>query len=162
MNTQRNGGMTTIGVLNIVLGAIGSLMALLVVVGGGFLAAAGAADSSGSELGSAAAAGGGMLMILGLVGLLCWAMLAFSGIGVLKLAPWGRTLSMICGGVLVALNLFSMVNGGFSILSVAFMLYGGLLVGLFMQPQWKAAFCGQGQGGAHGQTYGSDEMRRAA
>jgi hypothetical protein len=166
MSMQRTGGMTTIGNQNIVFGAIGALLSLLAVLGGGFLAAMGtAAESSGDAegMGTAVAAGGGLIMIIGVVALACWAMMMFAGIGVLKMAPWGRTLSMVCGGALVLLNLYSLVSSGFGIMSVMFLLYGGMLVGMFCQPEWKNAFSGQPSSGIPGDaTQSSDQMRRAA
>ena len=168
MNMQRTGGMTAIGILNIVLGAIGSLLSLLVVLGGGLLAAGGAAASSSGDTsgaGGAMAAGGGLIAIMGLVGLACWGMMCFSGIGVLKLAPWGRTLSMVCGGFIAALMVLSMVTSGtFSIMNTLFMCYGAMLVYMCMRPEWKQAFSGQSSSGMHGDSMmsSSENMRRAA
>ena len=66
----------------------------------------------------------------------------FWGIGVLRLKPWGRKLAMVCGGVWAVLNVITLF-GGFSLFSLGFAFYGGLLVWLFFKPQWKAAFSGQ-------------------
>jgi hypothetical protein len=136
--------MTAIGVLNIIFGTIGALLSLLVVLGGGLLAAGGAAMEAGAGgeaegMGTMAAAGGGLIMIIGVVALIAWGALAVSGIGVLKLAPWGRMLTIVCGVALVLLNVISLMQG-FSVMNVIFAAYGGLLVGLFMKADWKAAF----------------------
>jgi len=149
MNTQRTGGMLTIGILNIVFGAMGAIICGLVFLAGGVVAAGGAglegelgAEAEGA--GAMVAAGGGIIMLIGLVGLVCWTLLFASGIGVIKLAPWGRKLSIICGVVGVLLNGSSLVMSGFQLnfLTLASLVYCGLLVGLFMKPDWKAAFSG--------------------
>src|SRR5262245_55834159 len=167
MNMQRTGGMTTIGILNIVLGAIGSLLSLLAMLGGGLLAAAGAAaeaDGSGQGAGTMVAAGGGMIMVFSFIGLAACFTLIMGGVGVLKMKPWGRMLSMVCGGVLALMQLYTLVTSGVDLFSVALLLYGGLLVGLFCMPEWKAAFSGQSSSGTHGHQsmQSSDSMRRAA
>lgn len=146
MTHQRTGGMTAIGILNIVFGSIGALVMLLFVLGGSLLAAGGAAMEAemGAEangMGAATAAGGGLIMVIGVVGLICWTAMIISGIGVLKLKSWGRTLSMVCGGIVALLSVYSLTQQ-FSIMNVAFLVYGGLLVGLFMKSDWKAAFGG--------------------
>ena len=150
MATARTGGMTAIGVLNIVFGTIGTLLMVVVVLLGGLLAAGGAAmeaeaaaaDAEG--MGTMVAAGGGIIAVMGIIGLLASAALAVSGIGVLKLAPWGRILTMVCGGSICGLQVLSMLQG-FSITSLLVAGYGAMLIGLFMKPEWKAAFV---QGGA--------------
>ncbi len=146
MATQRTGGMTAIGVVNIVLGVIGCLFSLLVLVGGGVLAAGGgdfASHAGGNESFGTMAQGAGMMVVLiGLVGLVTWLLTMISGVGVLMMRSWGRTLAMICGAVIIVVNVLSMISGGFGIMTLATLVYGGLLVGLFMKPSWKMAFCG--------------------
>ena len=44
----------------------------------------------------------------------------------------------------MVLNLLGLISGGFSLIGIAALIYGGLLVGLFMKPSWKAAFTGGG------------------
>jgi hypothetical protein len=139
MDKQRTGGMTTIGVLNIVFGALGSLVFLLMILGAGFMAAAGSA--MGGEEGAAVATGGGLLMLIGIAAFAVNLMLFISGIGVLKLAPWGRTLSIACGGLGVIVYAASIFGGDFSLTMVGALVYSFLLVGLFFTPSWKAAFC---------------------
>ena len=123
MGKQRTGGMTTIGILNIIFGALFSLVFLLMILGAGFMAAAGSA--MGGEEGAAVAAGGGFLMLIGIAAFAINLMLFISGIGVLKLAPWGRTLSIACGGLGVVVYGASIV----------------ILISLFFTPSWKATFC---------------------
>ncbi|MHC4448324.1 MAG: hypothetical protein ACYSXF_11185, partial [Planctomycetota bacterium] len=100
--------MTTIGVVNIVLGVIGCLFSLLVLVGGGVLAAGGgefAAQAGGDEsFGMMAQGAGLMVVVIGFVGLITWLLTMISGIGVLMMRSWGRTLAMLCGAVLIVVN----------------------------------------------------------
>jgi hypothetical protein len=162
--------MLTIGILNIVFGALGAIICGLVVLAGGVVAAGGAGLESelGAEAdgaGAMVAAGGGIIMVIGLVGLACWTLLFASGIGVLKLAPWGRTLSIICGVAGVLLNGSSLVMNGFqlNLVTLASLVYCGLLVGLFMKPDWKAAFSGMPTHTfANNTTSQTSQFRRAA
>ncbi|MCI0363277.1 MAG: hypothetical protein L0Y44_05075 [Phycisphaerales bacterium] len=161
MNNQRNGGMTAIGILNIVFGGIGTLLSLLAVLGGGLLAAFGtAAQSQGATNAAGATATGGLVMVVGFVLLLCWLGLMVGGIGVMKLAPWGRTFSMWCGLVIALLNVYALVTGGFNPFTAVCLLYGGIVFAMFNTPAWKAAFSGQPAHGSHGSQ--SSEYRRAA
>ena len=154
--------MTAIGILNIVLGAFGSLNSLLLVLGGGVVAAVGgAAAADGAAEGSAAASMGGIMMLIGFVALACSAGLVGAGIGVLKLAPWGRTLSIFCGGGMALLNVITILTGGFGLMTLAFLGYGILLVALFHQPQWKSAFCST-QSPADVIDLNKDQLRKAA
>ncbi|MHC5023791.1 MAG: hypothetical protein ACYTGG_07755 [Planctomycetota bacterium] len=142
MNNQRTGGMTAIGILNIIFGSLGTLGSLMLVLGGGLLAVGGAAMEAemGAEaegMGAAAAAGGGMIMIIGLVGAVV------GGIGVLKCAPWGRTLSMLCCGVIGLMSVLTIVMGDFGIVTLGMIGYAGAQIGLFFKPEWKAAFGGE-------------------
>ncbi len=87
MGKHRTGGMTTIGILNIIFGTLFSLVFLLMILGAGFMAAAGSA--MGGEDGAAVAAGGGFLMLVGIAAFAINLMLFISGIGVLKVASVG-------------------------------------------------------------------------
>ncbi len=156
--------MTAVGVLNIVFGAIGALFAILIVLGGGMMAALGAGMEAeyGAEFDGAAASTAGMGGIMALVGIIAFgacAAMVFSGIGVLGLKPWGRKLAMVCGGAWAVLNIITLF-GGFNPLNLGFAVYGGLLVWLFLTPQWKAAFSGQSVAMEGIQT--SDEFQQAA
>jgi hypothetical protein len=131
--------MTAIGILNIVFGALFSLVFLLMILGAGFMAAAGSA--MGGDEGAAVAAGGGFLMLIGIAAFAVNLMLFISGIGVLKLAPWGRTLSIACGGLGVVVYGASLVGGDFSYPMLAALAYCVILIGLFFTPAWKATFC---------------------
>ncbi len=164
MGNKRTGGMTAVGVLNIVFGAIGALFALLIVLGGGMIAAMGAgmeaefgAEFEGAAVGTAGL--GGVMAIVGIVAFAASAAMLFSGIGVLGLKPWGRKLAMVCGGAWAVLNIITLFSG-FNLFNLGFAVYGGLLVWLFLQPDWKAAF--SGQPAAIEDTQSIDEFQQAA
>ena len=131
--------MTTIGVLNVVFGGLGSLIFLLMILGAGFIAAAG--TSMGGEEGAAVMTGGGLLMLIGIAAFAINMMLLISGIGVLKLAPWGRSLSMAYGGLGVLIYGATLVFGDFSVTTLGALAYCALLIWLFCKSDWKAAFC---------------------
>ncbi len=157
--------MTAIGVLNIVFGAIGALFAILIVLGGGMIAAMGAGMEAeyGAEFEGAAASGaglGGIMILVCVFALLVSGTMCFSGIGVLGVKPWGRKLSIICGGGLVVLNVASIFLGGFGLMNFVWIGYGCMLVGVFMRPDWKAAFSGQPV--AIEGIQASDEFQQAA
>ncbi len=144
MGTHRTGGMTAIGVLNIIFGALGGLVGLLVVLGGGFMAGGGAMmGAEGSDeagmMGGGLAAMGGLVMLLGLGTLTINLLLLIGGIGVLKVAPWGRTLS-IAYGALGVLIYGATLTGGVTLTNVIALGYCLLLLWLFFRPTWKAAF----------------------
>ncbi len=167
MATQRTGGMTAIGVVNIVLGGIGCLISLLILVGGGVLAAGGgefAAQAGGDESFGMMAQGAGLLVVvIGLVFLVTYLLTMISGIGVLMMRSWGRTLAMVCGAVIIVVQVLSMISGGFGILPLTILIYGGLLVGLFMKPSWKMAFCdGEVMTESASATDTDDDIRAAA
>ncbi len=160
MGNRRTGGMTAVGVLNIVFGAIGALFAILIVLGGGMMAAMGAGMEAEFEGAAAGAAGvGGIMAIAGIVAFGASAAMLFSGIGVLGLKPWGRKLAMICGGAWAVLNIITLFSG-FNLFNLGFAVYGGLLVWLFLKPEWKAAFSGQPVAIEDTQTI--DEFQQAA
>jgi hypothetical protein len=171
MQTQRTGGMTAIGILNIIFGSLGSIMSLLVIVGGGIFAALGGAgmaadNQGGGDSGAGAvAAVGAIVLVIGVLMLLCNVLLMVAGIGVLKLAPWGRILSMVGGGAMALLGVLSMIGGDFGLMTIFMVGYGGMLVGLFCKTEWKAAFSTQdGQDLSMQQNYSQpqDRMRHAA
>ncbi len=156
--------MTAVGVLNIVFGSIGALFAILIVLGGGMVAAMGAGMEAefGGEFESAAAGTAGMGGIMAIVGIVAFgasAAMLFSGIGVLGLKPWGRKLAMIGGGAWAVLNII-MLFSGFNLFNLGFAVYGGMLVWLFLKPEWKAAFSGQPVAIEDTQTI--DEFQQAA
>ncbi len=88
MARQRTGGMTTIGVLSIILGSLGVLLALLVSLVGGLLAGAGSDMAGtgfveGEQFGTTVAMGGSIILLIGIATLGINLMLLFRGVGVL-------------------------------------------------------------------------------
>lgn len=143
--------MTAIGVLNIIFGALGTLVCTLMVLGAGLLAAGGA--SMGGNEGTAAATAGGLMLLIGIGALACNLLLFISGIGVLKLAPWGRSLGIAYGILGIVIYGATLATGGLSLFNVAFLGYSVLLLALFFRPAWKAAF---GAGGSHDAMHDDD------
>ena len=139
MGKHRTGGMTTIGILNIAFGALFSLVFLLMALGAGFMAAAG--NAIGGEDGAAVAAGGGFLMFVGIAAFAVNLMLFMGGIGVLKVAPWGRTLSLACGALGVVVYVALIIGNSVSIPYLGMLAYSFLLVGLFFMENWKNTYC---------------------
>jgi hypothetical protein len=131
--------MTAIGILNIAFGALFSLVFLLMALGAGFMAAAG--NAIGGEDGAAVAAGGGFLMFVGIAAFAVNLMLFMGGIGVLKVAPWGRTLSLACGALGVVVYAALLIGSSFSIPYLGMLAYSFVLVGLFFTENWKNTFC---------------------
>ena len=99
------------------------------------------------------------MALVGIVAFGACAAMLFSGIGVLGLKPWGRKLAMVCGGAWAVLNIITLFSG-FNLFNLGFAVYGGLLVWLFLKPEWKAAFSGQPVTIEGIQT--SDEFQQAA
>ena len=66
---------------------------------------------------------------------------------------------MVCGGAWAVLNIITLFSG-FNLFNLGFAVYGGLLVWLFLQPEWKAAF--SGQPAAIEDTQSIDEFQQAA
>lgn len=135
---HRTGAMTAIGILNIVFGALGAVLSTLMVLGAGFMAAAGA--SSVSEHGNRLAFGGGIVMVIALVALAVSVMLLASGIGVLKVAPWGRTLSIVCGILGTLVHGASLATSHSSMTTLVALGYSVFLVVMCFTPGWRAAF----------------------
>lgn len=159
MTTQRTGGMTAIGILNIVFGSFGCLFGLLALLGTGLLTAFGAA-ASGTEPGAGAAVATvgaiGMLVSLGLLG--ASACLLFGGVGVLKVAPFGRKYTLIGAGACLGLTALNVFMSGFSIdfMSVIMLGYCGFVMYMCMTPQWKQAFSSQGTMTSQSNSYSRD------
>jgi len=140
MSNQRTGGMTAIGILNIVFGSVRGLLALFTILGGGLVAALGSA--AGEEAGTSVAAQGGAIAVIGLVALVCSIMLLIAGIGVLKMKPWGRSLSLAAAALWLITSIGQVFMLEFSVTAVLGMVYPAIVVGLFMTPAWRHAFSG--------------------
>jgi hypothetical protein len=146
MSGTRNGAMTTVGILNIVLGAIGALASLLMILGGGLLAIGSASIESGGDpdlagVGAIGTLGGMIVVVMGIVSAIFGGLLLFSGVGVLKVRPWGRTLCIISGLGLFGLNGLSIL-GEFSIINLIMLGYGGLITVLCFTQDWRNRFAG--------------------
>ncbi len=168
MARQRTGGMTAIGIMNIVFGAIGTLVCLLVAVAGGVLAAAGGAMEAemGGEaegLGTMAATGGAIIAGIGLLTGLAWLFLFVGGIGILKLANWGRKMCIGSAGMIVlltAINFF--MQGGVNIVSFAVLGYGITVIALCFSATWREACSGEGEWNAPMMGADDEQFRAAA
>jgi hypothetical protein len=155
--------MTMIGILNIAFGTLFSLVFLLMALGAGFMAAAG--NAIGGEDGAAVAAGGGFLMFVGIAAFAINLMLFMAGIGVLQVAPWGRTLSLACGALGVVVYVALIIGNSVSIPYLGMLAYSFVLVGLFFTESWKKTFCSSESSLPHVESLAapeSQETREAA
>lgn len=147
---QPPAGQQAIGVLNIVFGVIGLVFGLLILMGGAFLAAlggmVGASGPDTAPVGGIMSAGGVFTVLLALGFIAVNALGIAGGVGILKMAPWGRSLSLIYAWIAVALNVVQLLLTGFSatLCSLVGIIYPVVLLVLLNQPDWKAAF---GEGG---------------
>lgn len=126
MPTPRTTGMTAIGILNIVFGSLGCFMIVSSMAG----------QSSGS------AGSGTPALLLAVLGLACWALMAVSGWGLLKSAPWsGKFAKLATVGVLATIVLTILTSGfTFNAFTIAAIGYCCALLYMCMTPQWKSTF----------------------
>lgn len=135
-------GLNVIGVLNIVLGSL-TCVGLLISIGrGGVVAAIGSAaehDMNGAT--GHAAMVGGALLLFALFGLLFGAGLLASGIGLLRLRPWGRSLSLAAAtlGIVYTAGQAFILNS-FGMTGVIGLAYPMAMILLLVTPAWKRAF----------------------
>lgn len=99
MEKFRTSGMTAIAVLNIILGGIGILNGLFLLLGAFYLM------SELSRLGvfsipTARLAFSLLILATGVVGII-------AGIGIFRLRPWARALSLVYGGLLILSSVLS-------------------------------------------------------
>jgi hypothetical protein len=138
--------MIAIGILNVAVGALGAALAAMVLWFGHLAveaSGAGTTDGRVEGLQGLVVVLGTLAMIVGAIGLPLMTMLTAAGVGVLFMARWGQVLSMACGCVLILMGLFAIVTRSSGAVAIAFACYGLLLVGLFCQAKWRAAFGGQ-------------------
>lgn len=137
-NPRQPEGIKALGYANLALGGVGLLV-------GGYVLGMGIdmMHRATQDAQSGAAAGCGCLVSLATVGkhlstlmivygvvlLVVHALMIAAGVGLLRLAPWGRTLSLT-----VAI-LFIAAGGG-----VLGVVYSVPVIMLLMKPEWKAAF----------------------
>jgi hypothetical protein len=135
-------GIKVVGALNIVLGSLTCAGSLFSMLGGGIVAALGSAaehDLNGAR--GHAAMVGGALILFGFFGVLFGAGLLAAGVGVLRLRPWGRSLSLAAAalGIIYTAGQ-AVILDSFGISGVIGLAYPVALVLAFMTPAWKRAF----------------------
>ena len=131
MARERTRGMTIVGALNMGIGTLFALVGCLMAFGGGFMA-----------YGPARAAGtpGDFIILIGVATAVINVMLLAAGIGVMKLAMWGRSLSLAYGGMGVVIYSAAIIGAGFDPLYTAGFVYCLAIMSLFFRPAWKEAF----------------------
>jgi hypothetical protein len=137
---QRPTGATVIAVIDFILGALCLIFGLLAFAGGSMI----------SSMFSQAGAGGGGIAasigaIIGGVFLLFALLYILAGVGLLKLAGWGRVLQIIIG-ILAVLGSIRNFTGGLSgsqyILPVLILLYFVWTIWYMFTPAVRQAFSG--------------------
>jgi hypothetical protein len=155
--------MTTIGVLNLVFGGLRTFGALLTILAGGGMAVLGTAASQNGGDGAEVAAAGGAIIGFGFFSLIIGITLFIAGLGVLKVAPWGRTLSLAAASLAVVSTLGQAVFlEAFGIGTFLGLIYPGVLFFLFFQPDWKVAFSGDAMASDTFNQPAQDDFRQAA
>lgn len=135
----RSGAVTTVAVINFILGGLASACGVLAAIGGAVLGLGGAAaaanqpgmDPQGAKVaGGMLAAGGVVLTVIALIVVL-WGVLAIvAGVGVIKRQQWGRILTLILAGLAAVIAVLSLLNGVRGIVGLA--LYGGYATTCFV------------------------------
>ena len=130
MPTPRNIGMTAFGILNIVFGTMGCFMIVSTMFG---------------QPAGASAPGGAPATLLGLAGVACWTLLALSGFGLLKMAPWSAKFMKYSATGVLALTVLTFFTSGFNFNLFTMCAIGYCCACLYMcmTPQWKNAFRAQ-------------------
>ncbi len=132
MYLQRSNGMKTIGVINIIVGAMFCLIGLLMaIVGGGFMPVSDA---------NAAGTPGIFVLLIGIATLAINVLLLTGGIGLLRVASWGRTFSLAHAAPGVLVYAAWMIGGGFDAFFFAALVYAMVLIWLFYNTRWKTGF----------------------
>ncbi len=148
MEHERTPMMTTIGVMSIGFGALFSVMCLFLLLRGG------------GTVAEAMGAGGGFMKTVGFAASALNVLLIATGVGVLKVAPWGRRLSIVYGAAAVVIYLIWFFSSGFGVLPAVAMIYTVVLVATCLSPGWRAAFGSAGAGDV--KPVASGETRAAA
>ena len=156
MPTPRNIGMTSFGILNIVFGSMGCFMIISTMMG--------QSPSGGESSGMTAT-------LIGILGMACWAVMAFAGFGLLKMTPWCcKFTKWSAMGALGVIALTYFTSGfSFNVFTMAAIGYCCACLYMCMTPQWKSAFGGQPMtgtpsmpGSSSTPTHGYDQYRDAA
>ena len=104
---------------------IGLLMA---IVGGGFMPTSEA---------SAAGTPGVFVMLIGVATLAINVLLLTGGVGLLRMAPWGRTLSLAHAVAGVGIYATWLIGAGFDAFFLAALVYALALVWMFYNTRWQ-------------------------
>ena len=129
MDLQRTNGMKTIGVANVIVGAMFGLIGLLMaIVGGGFMPFAAA---------NAVGLAGEFVLICGVGTMLANVMLIVGGIGLLRVTAWSRTLCIAHAATAGVVYGTWLIGGEFDMFFVAALGYAALLTWLFYGTSWK-------------------------
>jgi len=131
MIEHRTGGMTAVAVLNMVCGALFTLVGALMFFGGRFIPFANKGGPAG-----------GFVQFVGLGTAVASLLLLASGLGVMRLAPWGRSTSIAAGSIGVIVYGAAVIGLGPQAFFVMLLGYSFALIFLFMSPMWKVAFSG--------------------
>ena len=130
MAEQRTPAMTTFGFLSIGFGAFFTVMGLRMIYGGpGHGAAA-----------EAVGAGGGFAAFVWVATVAINLQLIASGIGLFRMATWGRTLGIAYGGLSVIIYGSWLLTSGFGVLPSMALVYAILVSAMWLSPEWRAAF----------------------
>jgi len=152
MNKTRTKGMTAVAVVNFVFGALGVFAGLWAMMTFHAVMSRSLTDGKTTQV---AMAGLGMA----LYGVACGIVAIIAGIGVLKLAPWGRILSLSYAGLSIVSSVVSLfmptiesssapgagVWIGKTIGFLLGMIYPAILFIVFRRPHWKEAFSSASQ-----------------
>ena len=132
MHAHRTDGMKVIGVMNVIIGAMSCLIGILMaIVGGGFMPAPDA---------KAAGIPGDFVMLCGIATAVINVLLLIAGVGVLRVASWGRSLSIAyaaLGGIVYSAWL---IGGDLDMFFGGALAYAGVLAWLFCRAPWRDAF----------------------
>lgn len=140
MSSQRTGGMIALGIVNIILGLLGTGINLLGVLAMGAITALAASDTSGDPVVEGVAASG-LFMTLGLLGAaVLWICTIIGGIGIISVKSWGRFLCLACGGIMALTGVLSILSGDGFIGPGLMFITGAVQIGLLNRPDWKRAF----------------------
>jgi hypothetical protein len=138
---QRPTGVTVIAVLDFIFGALVAILGLLAFAGGSMLSGLFAGAGGGAGSGIAASIGA----IIGVVCLVFALLLILAGVGLIKLAGWGRITQIIIAalGVLGSIKNFTGgLSGSQYVLPVIFLLYYVWTIWYMFTPGVKQAFSG--------------------
>ncbi len=132
MVQERTRGMTIVGYLNLAIGALFALIGcLMAFAGSGFMVYSSA---------KAAGTPGDFIMLIGVATAAINLMLLAAGVGVMKMAQWGRSLSLAYGAMGVVVYSAAIIGAGFDPFFTAALVYCVALISLFFRPAWKSAF----------------------